>query len=124
MTDVKGSLERKGNPIAPSPISRHSVVPLAREYLKSISLRGDLDLAEFAVERGVLRIVAQAVLMMQFVGDLVQRFLELVDPMDLQHPPARGFREFLQHVLAVVVSFIGVDDVAMVEAAAFPRRIV
>ena len=105
-------------------LPRMSVIAFAREHLISAALGCDLNLVEFSIQNRILGIVAKAILVMQLVGDLFQRFLEPVDAMDFEHAAAGGFGHLLQHVLPVIVLFIGMDDIAAVEARAFPRRIV
>jgi len=70
------------------------VIAFARIHLKAFLAGGNLDLAELAVPILVFGVVAQAVLVVQFVGDLIQRVFELINTPDLQHSPAGSLGKF------------------------------
>src|SRR6266513_526351 len=59
---------------------------------------GNLNLAKLAIPVLVLGIVAQAVLVVQFVGDLVESSFEFGDAANFQHAPAGGLGKVLEGV--------------------------
>jgi hypothetical protein len=70
---------------------------------------GNLDLAELAVPIFVFGIVAEAVLVVQFVGDFVERGFELIDTAHFEHAAAGGLGQFLEQGLAVAVLLVDVE---------------
>ena len=70
----------------------------------------NLDFAEFAVPILTLGIVAEAVLVVQFFGDLIEGGFEFIDALDFQHAAAGGlgklpetvFIKDVEHVASVV----------------------
>src|SRR3954470_6729876 len=71
------------------------IVPFSSIDLVAVRHGIDLDLAKLAIPREVRRVITQAVLMMEFLGYLVQRLRDLVHTVDLKHSAAGGLRQFL-----------------------------
>ena len=67
--------ERKAQSPKPSLLQRHLGIPIIAftgEDFVAMLLGSDLDFAEFAVPVLVFRVIPQAVLVMEFLGDFVQ----------------------------------------------------
>jgi hypothetical protein len=75
---------------------------------------GNFDFAELAVPISILGIVAEAVLVMEFVGDFVERGFEFIDAADFEHAAASGLGKLLEQGLAVAILFVDVEDIAVV----------
>ena len=77
------------------PCRRVGAVAFACVELIGFSSGGNLDLAELAVPILVLGVVAQAVLVVEFVGDLVKRGFELSIPRTSSIRPPVASASFL-----------------------------
>src|ERR1700739_1010622 len=94
------------------------VVALAGVDAITLFARGNLDEAELAVPILVFGVVAQAVLVVEFVGNFVEGGFQFIDAANFQHAPAGGFGAFLGEGLSMAVLSVDVQDIAFVALGA------
>jgi len=110
--------------LARRPVPGLGVIAFPSEDLVAVPPSDNLDFTEFSVPVLVMRVVAKAVLVLQLFRDFVQRGLQLVHASDFEHAASGGLGQLLEHFLSMLIVLIGMDDVAVIKAGVFARRIV